>query len=166
MLLVPLLCGAAPIDWKVYNFGKIDGVLNVYLYEAGSLKHLPATLVSVWTEALDTNELLKNPLSIEAIARVNAKVTNGYQPPAVKDKTMTEDNTEVTAAVEEQADEAKVSARSQVLWEFDCAGGVQRILSATKTTGNEKMESYEGASGWQHFAPGSIGDSLSRAICP
>ncbi len=164
---VLVLCGAGPISWKVYNVNTKAPDNQVFLYEMGTMKKLPSGPISVWTETLSVDAMLKHPLSPEAVAQVKASVRAGYRPPFTKiSPAAGADDGLGVAEMEAIANAGGTTPGTQSLWEVDCAGDVQRILSASEFSGPGKVEHYDAVGDWTHFAPGSMGDSLSRLVCP
>jgi hypothetical protein len=151
-------------DWKLYGASTAKGQELSLFFLASELRRLPDNHVQVWTKGLSSSKISKAKLSQDTIKRLAMKALV-YEPPVGRVHALTQDSKLDTVVAEEVADEGLVEPTQRVLYEFDCAEHMVRVLSVYVSL-NGSPHSSDTAGAWAHTPPESNGAALQQLVCP
>jgi hypothetical protein len=173
MLALLLTCGLARgaepppnVDWKFYGTATLGGQDSAAFYESVGVVRRPNGYIEVWTKGLLASDILKfQKTDKEFLDRVKNKSNSDYEMPYAGVVKIDKDAKLALMVLEDAANSSHAEPIVRVLYEFDCAGRMERSLSEHFSVGG-KVERSETASTWHHIAPETGVDTLMKILCP
>jgi len=153
-------------DWKYFGGSVVSkGETIINFYDADSIEYSYNGNVIVWTKTVIPAEIEKKAREKEVIQKAANKVIKGYTTPYFKFIPYERDTYVEITAWEEAVNHYKINAKTNILFEIDCADKKIRMLSGVSYKNNGEIESNSKNNDWNNISPESNGETLKNILC-
>jgi hypothetical protein len=163
-LSVLLLSGAGETNWNWFGGSTVKGDPHWSFFDLNSMKKLPNGHMQVWTKTLSEKEMDEQKADDAVTDQAAHRIRYNYVP--IVGRSGKFDKKQLTNMIifESIANRNTVPPRMQVLFEIDCKGDLDRMLSVHIRDG-ENQTSSDSPTSWQHIVPETNAARLEGVVC-